>query len=69
MPNVYSEGVVPITCGFNNCTWKGIGRKVNKQRQPPQMFKSDWKSVQDIYERFSPSDSSMAEFLDLKILC
>ena len=62
------EGVVPITCGFNNCEWKFIGRKVEPGKRP-QMIKTDWKSAGDLYERFSPEKSGKANFLDLKILC
>ena len=62
------KGVVPVTCAFNNCEWKFIGRKVELGK-PPQMFKTDWKSVGDSYTRFSPEKSGKANFLDLKILC
>ena len=62
------EGVIPITCGFNNCEWKIIGRKVELGK-PPQMFKTDWKSVGDFYERFSPEKSGKANFVALKIIC
>ena len=37
--------------------------------KPPQMFKTDWKSVGNLCERFSPEKSGEANFLDLKILC
>ena len=37
--------------------------------KPPQMCKTDWKSVGDAYEHFSPEKSGKANFLDLKILC
>ena len=66
---ICGKGVVPITCGFNNCKWKVIGRKIDKLGQPPQMFRSDWKSAGDAYERFSPEKSGKTHFLDLKILC
>ena len=59
------EGVEPVTCGFNNCEWKMIWREVEPGKHP-QMFKTDWKSVGNLYERFSLEKSS---FLDLKILC
>ena len=61
------EGVVPVTCAFNNCEWKMISRKVELGKRP-QMFKTDWKSVGNWYERFSPEKSGEASFLDLKIL-
>ena len=66
---ICSTNVVPITCGFNNCEWKVIGRKINKLGEHPQMFKSDWKSAGNAYEHFSPDDSGTAHFLDLKIFC
>lgn len=61
------EAVEPETCGFNNCKWKVIGRKVEKLCKP-QMFKTNWKSIGDLYERFSPEESGTAHFLALKIL-
>lgn len=66
---ICDEGVVPITCAFNNCHRKIIGRKVDKLGNPPEMFRSDWKYTGDNYERFSPSEHGTAHFLDLKILC
>ena len=66
---VCKEPVVPVTCGFNNCQWKVIGRKIEKLGQPPKMFKTEWKSAGDAYERFSPNINGSAHFLDLKILC
>ena len=62
------EVVVPVTCGFNNCEWKIIARKVELGK-PPQMFKTDWKSVGNLYERFSPENNGKTKFVDLKILC
>ena len=62
------EGVVPVTCAFNNCEWKMTWRKVEPGEQP-RMFKTDWKSVGNWYERFSPEKSGKASFLDLKIHC
>ena len=61
--------VIPVTCGFNNCEWKVIGRKVEKLGQPPKMFRTKWKSAGDAYERFSPDKNGKVHFLDLKILC
>ena len=67
---ICKETVVPVTCAFNNCRWKFIGRKIEKLGQPPRMFKTEWKSAGgDYYERFSPDESGTAHFLDLKILC
>ena len=65
---ICKERVVPITCGFNNCKWKIIARKVELGK-PPQMFKTDWKSVGDLYEYYSPEKSGEANFVALKIIC
>ena len=59
--------VVPVTCAFNNCEWKMISRKAELGKCP-QMLKTDWASVGNWYERFSPEKSGEASFLDLKIL-
>ena len=64
---ICKERVVPITCGFNNCKWKIIARKVELGK--PQMFKTDWKSVGDLYKYYSPEKSGEANFVALKIIC
>lgn len=63
------RGVVPVTCAFNNCWWKVVGRKIDRFGKRPEAFCSNWKEAGDTYERFSPEKSGEAHFLELKILC
>ena len=63
------QPIVPSTCGFNNCRWKFITRKISTLGQPPQVVHSEWKSVGDVYARYSPEENGTGYFLDLKILC
>ena len=55
------EPVDPSTCGFNNCQWKFITRKVNPGK-PPQTETSKWTSVGDKYARYSPEKKRYSPF-------
>ena len=61
--------VESVTFAFNNCKWKIVGRKHdNLITNSPEMFSTDWKTVGNVYERFSPEKSGMGDSLDLKVL-
>ena len=63
-----SGHVVSITCAFNNCEYKFVGRKMDNLTKRPEMFRTEWKSAGNAYTRFSLEQNGMANFLDLKIL-
>ena len=51
---VCKKFVKPLTCAFNNCTWKHIGRRMTQNGSEIQ--KSDWANVGDEYFRFNESN-------------
>ena len=60
--------VASVTCAFNNCEYKFVGRKMDNLTKRPEMFRTEWKSAGNAYTRFSLEQNGMANFLDLKIL-
>ena len=59
--------VIPTTCGFNNCRWKWVGRKIDQQTQRPVTIRADWKVADDAYHYFDETKSGTANWLRLKI--
>ena len=67
-PSCKEPDVEPITCAFNNCSWKTIARKY-VVRKRPKKIETEWKNVGNKYHRFSPEKKGLANFLDLMIIC
>ena len=61
------QQVIPTTCGFNNCRWKWVGRKIDQQTQRPVTIRADWKVADDAYHYFDETKSGTANWLRLKI--
>lgn len=61
--------VVPSTCGFNNCCWKVVSRRVHKLGERPRVVNSAWNTVGDRAARFSPYESGIAHFIALHFTC
>ena len=61
------EQVIPTTCGFNNCRWKWVGRKIEDQTQRPVTIRADWKVADNAYHYFDETKSGTANWLRLKI--
>ena len=59
--------VIPTTCGFNNCRWKWVGRKIDQQTQRPVTIRADWKVADDAYHYFDETKCGTANWLRLKI--
>ena len=59
--------VIPTTCGFNNCRWKWVGKKIEDQTQRPVTIRADWKVADDAYHYFEETKSGTANWLRLKI--
>ena len=61
------QQVIPTTCGFNNCRWKWVGRRIDQQTQRPVTIRADWKVADDAYHYFDETKSGTANWLRLKI--
>jgi len=66
-PICYKQ-VIPTTCGFNNCQWKWVGRKIEHQTQRPVTIRADWKVADDAYHYFEETKSGTVNWLRLKIM-
>ena len=64
---ICQKQVIPTTCGFNNCRWKWVGRKIDQQTQRPVTIRADWKVADDAYHYFDETKSGTANWLRLKI--
>ena len=59
--------VIPTTCGFNNCRWKWVGKKIDQCTHGPVVLRSEWNTAGDTYNYFDEEISGKVSWIRLMI--